>query len=138
MRDRARLADVPQSLPQAALHRAGGRLLQVESHQGAEGEAALRRRDEGRCDVRHCRHLGEGKEPASGEWLRTFVIITTDPNELVADIHDRMPLILAPRDYARWLGAELMRMWPISTRVNKPENDDPSIVESIELATDAA
>ena len=31
-----------------------------------------------------------------------------------------------------------MRMWPISTRVNKPENDDPSIVEPIELATDAA
>jgi len=29
-------------------------------------------------------------------------------------------------------------MWPISARVNKPENDDPSIVEPIELATDAA
>jgi len=34
--------------------------------------------------------------------------------------------------------AGLMRMWPISTRVNKPENDDPSIVEPIEVATDAA
>jgi putative SOS response-associated peptidase YedK len=34
--------------------------------------------------------------------------------------------------------AEPMRMWPISTRVNKPENDDPSIVEPIEPATDAA
>jgi hypothetical protein len=32
--------------------------------------------------------------------------------------------------------AGLMRMWPISTRVNKPENDDPSIVDPIELATD--
>ena len=79
------------------------------------------------------------KDPASGEWVRTFAIITTDANELVADIHDRMPLILAPGDYARWLSdepdprdlmrpfpAEPMRMWPISTRVNKPENDDPS------------
>jgi hypothetical protein len=50
-------------------------------------------------------------------------------------------------DYVHWLGdepdpadlmrpfrAELMRMWPISTRVNKPENDDPSIVEPIEPA----
>jgi putative SOS response-associated peptidase YedK len=59
--------------------------------------------------------------------------------------------ILAPGDYARWLGeepdprdlmrpfpADLMRMWPISTRVNKPENDDPSILEPTELATDAA
>ena len=91
------------------------------------------------------------KEPASGEWIRTFAVITTDANELVAEIHDRMPLILAPGDYARWLSnepdpgdlmrpfpAEPLRMWPISTRVNKPENDDPSIVEPIELATSAA
>jgi putative SOS response-associated peptidase YedK len=91
------------------------------------------------------------KEPASGEWNRTFAIITTDANELVAAIHDRMPVILAPSDYDRWLGeepdpgglmrqfpADLMRMWPISTRVNKPENDDPSIVDPIESATDVA
>jgi putative SOS response-associated peptidase YedK len=91
------------------------------------------------------------KEPASGEWIRTFSIITTDANALVAEIHERMPLILAREHYVRWLGedadprdlmrpfpAELMRMWPISTRVNKPENDDPSIIEPIEPATDAA
>jgi putative SOS response-associated peptidase YedK len=65
----------------------------------------------------------------------------------VADIYDRMPVILAQDDYARWLGdepdprhltrpfpADLVRMWPISTRVNKPEND----VKLIQLATDAA
>jgi putative SOS response-associated peptidase YedK len=87
------------------------------------------------------------RDPTSGEWVRTFAIITTDANELVAEIHDRMPLILAPADYSRWLSdepdpgdlmrsfpAEPMRMWPISTRVNKPENDDPSIVEPIELS----
>lgn len=87
------------------------------------------------------------KEPGSGEWIRSFAIITTDANELVAEIHDRMPLILAPGNYARGLSdepdprdlmrpfsAEPMRMWPISTRVNKPENDDPSIVEPIELS----
>jgi putative SOS response-associated peptidase YedK len=34
--------------------------------------------------------------------------------------------------------ADLMRMWAISTRVNKPENDDPSIVEPIKVTTDAA
>ena len=88
------------------------------------------------------------KEPASGEWIRTFAVITTDANELVEEIHDRMPVILHRFDYSRWLGdephpnellrpfpANLMRMWPISTRVNKPENDDPSIVEPIELTT---
>jgi putative SOS response-associated peptidase YedK len=76
-------------------------------------------------------------------------VITTDANELVGDIHDRMPTILAPKDYTRWLSDEpdprdlmhpfpsgLMRMWPISTRVNKPENDDPSIIESVQLASE--
>jgi putative SOS response-associated peptidase YedK len=35
-----------------------------------------------------------------------FVVITTDANELVAESHDRMPLILSPGDYARWLSDE--------------------------------
>ena len=87
------------------------------------------------------------KESVSSEWIRMFAIITTDANELVADIRDRMPVILAPGECARWLGeepnprdlmrpfsAEPMRMWPISTRVNKPENDEPSIVEPVEHA----
>ena len=39
------------------------------------------------------------RDPTLGEWMRTFAIITTDGNELVAQIHDRMPLILAPADY---------------------------------------
>jgi putative SOS response-associated peptidase YedK len=91
------------------------------------------------------------KDPASDEWIRTFAVITTDANELVAEIHDRMPAILAREGYTRWLSDEpdlrdvmrpfpagLMRMWPISTRVNKPENDDPSIIDPIELASDAA
>jgi putative SOS response-associated peptidase YedK len=86
------------------------------------------------------------KDPASGEWIRTFAVITTDANELVAEIHDRMPAILAPPDYTRWLSNEpdprdlmrpfpagLVRIWPISTRVNKPENDDASIIEPIEV-----
>jgi putative SOS response-associated peptidase YedK len=87
------------------------------------------------------------KDPTSGELIRTFAIITTDANELVAEIHDRMPLISAPADYERWLSdepdphdlmrpfpAKPMRMWPISTRVNKPENDDSSILEPIKLS----
>jgi len=62
-----------------------------------------------------------------------------------------MPLILHARDFGRWLSdepdprelmrpfpAEPMRMWPISTRVNKPENDDGSIVEPVELTPSAA
>jgi putative SOS response-associated peptidase YedK len=69
---------------------------------------------------------------------------STDANERGADIHDRMPVTLFRYDYARWVGeepdprdlrrlfpAELMRMSPISTCVNKPENGDPSILDTI-------
>ena len=82
------------------------------------------------------------KAPVTGQWVRTFCIITTPANVMVSRIHDRMPLILARGDLDRWLGpekspAELLRsypsadmtMWPISTRVNSPSNDDPSILE---------
>jgi len=82
------------------------------------------------------------KSSVSGQWIRTFCIITTPANVMVSRIHDRMPLILARADFDRWLGpdknpADLLRsypsadmtMWPISTRVNSPNNDDPSILE---------
>jgi putative SOS response-associated peptidase YedK len=86
------------------------------------------------------------KHPESGEVIRTFCIITTAANELVLDIHDRMPVILPSETYDRWLvsiepdprdllmpfPAELMMMWPISTRVNKPDHDDPEILDPLE------
>lgn len=84
------------------------------------------------------------KDPISGEWTRTFAIITVPANALVATIHQRMPAILRPQDYARWLSdnadaqdllrtfpAEAMRMWPVSMRVNSPQNDDPALIEPI-------
>src|SRR5262249_24536989 len=37
-----------------------------------------------------------GKDPATQDWVRTFTILTTQPNEIVAPLHDRMPLILNP------------------------------------------
>jgi putative SOS response-associated peptidase YedK len=86
------------------------------------------------------------RAPDSEEWVRTFCILTTNANDLVSDIHDRMPVIIPPEAYDRWLAnlepdprdllvpypPELMTMWPISTRVNKPENDDPNILDAIE------
>jgi putative SOS response-associated peptidase YedK len=84
------------------------------------------------------------KDPATGEWLRTYTVLTTKPNEVVARLHDRMPVILAPSDYDQWLDttgdpAPLIRpyptddlvTWPVSTRVNKPENDDPAILSRV-------
>jgi putative SOS response-associated peptidase YedK len=84
------------------------------------------------------------RNPNTGDWERTFAIITVPSNELVGKIHDRMPAILEPAGYDRWLGiepdphdllisypAEPMTMWRIATRVNKPENDDPSLLDRI-------
>jgi putative SOS response-associated peptidase YedK len=84
------------------------------------------------------------KEPASGEWIRTFAVITVPANEMIAQIHDRMPAILKPESYDRWLGiepdarellapypAEPMRMWPISKRVNTPRSDDSALLDPV-------
>ena len=68
------------------------------------------------------------RHPESGELLRTFCI--TSANELLDDIHDRMPVILPPEGYDRWLAniepdprdllvpfpADPMMMWPVGTR----------------------
>jgi putative SOS response-associated peptidase YedK len=77
--------------------------------------------------------------------VRSVSLITTDPNPLMRPIHDRMPVIVAPEDYAAWLdpsrrdAAELMRFvrpypaermsaYRVGPRVSKPENDDPSLI----------
>lgn len=80
-----------------------------------------------------------------GSAVKSCTIITTEPNELMSMIHDRMPVILHPRDYARWLDptpqtpdhlltlikpfpAEAMDAYIVSTMVNKPANDSPELV----------
>jgi putative SOS response-associated peptidase YedK len=80
-----------------------------------------------------------------GSQVKTCTIITTEPNDLMALIHNRMPAILHPRDYAKWLEpapqtpeslspllkpypAEQMNAYSVSTMVNKPENDMPELV----------
>jgi putative SOS response-associated peptidase YedK len=84
------------------------------------------------------------KNPKTGQWERTFAMITVPSNDLVGQIHDRMPAILKPESYERWLGpetdphdvlitypSESMVIWPISTRVNSPDNDDASLLDRI-------
>jgi SOS response associated peptidase (SRAP) len=155
---RTRKADASRSTPNArpstnsgtpiasTLHRAGRRLLRVESNQ-RQPQAALCHRHEGRQPVWHRRAVGELEGSEFRPMDSHLCDITTDANQLVAEIHDRMPLIIALAGYQRWLGdepnphdlmrpfpAEPMWIWPISTRVNKPENDDLSTVEPIELS----
>ena len=80
-----------------------------------------------------------------GKVINSFTIITTSPNELVAKIHDRMPVILHREDETRWISpkpdpsltvllnpfpAGLMEAYPVSDLVNSPRNDTPEIFEN--------
>jgi putative SOS response-associated peptidase YedK len=80
-----------------------------------------------------------------GTELKTFAIVTCTPNDLIATIHDRMPVILHEKDYTRWLSedpdpadlmvpfpSELMKIWPVSTRVNNVRNQEADLLEPIE------
>jgi putative SOS response-associated peptidase YedK len=84
----------------------------------------------------------------NGEELLTFTIITTSANELMAPIHDRMPVILPQKVESRWLDPEFkdtdklktllqpypsdkMEAYEVSSIVNSPKNDTPSCIEPI-------
>ncbi len=85
-------------------------------------------------------------DPSTGEVRRTFTVITTPPNALVAPIHDRMPAVLDREVIDDWLlgshaGAAVdpqrllhpatvaLRADPASPRVNSAENDDPDCLD---------
>jgi putative SOS response-associated peptidase YedK len=79
-----------------------------------------------------------------GETVHSFSIITTSPNPLVEQIHNRMPVILHRDDEQRWIEpksdlslvellkpypAERMEAWPVSRLVNSPKNDLPALLD---------
>lgn len=68
------------------------------------------------------------KNPKTGQWERTFAILTGDPNELVAPIHDRMTTFVEPRDYEEYL-AESERPPTHLLRILPPEKMNVSLVE---------
>jgi putative SOS response-associated peptidase YedK len=92
--------------------------------------------------------LWEGFKWPSGEVDRTFTIVTTSPNAEMAELHDRMPVILGQADWPTWLGdAEgdygallrpardgTLRTGLISKRVNTPKNNDAALLDPIEQA----
>ena len=73
--------------------------------------------------------------------VESCVIITTSAKEELADIHDRMPAIIAPDDYDAWLeagGQDLLRpcagemeAYPVSSRVNNPRNQGESLIQPV-------
>jgi putative SOS response-associated peptidase YedK len=80
----------------------------------------------------------------SGDMLRSFTIITTSANDLLAPLHDRMPAVIGPDRWADWLGeravpepalkamlkpypSDAMTFWPVDRRVGDVRNDSPDL-----------
>jgi len=85
-----------------------------------------------------------------GESLRSCTIITCAPNDLLAPIHDRMPVILGEEDWAKWLGeeaanenellallkpfaAERMALWPVGKAVGNGRNESATLIEPVSV-----
>lgn len=92
--------------------------------------------------------LWELWKPKDGDPISSCTIITTAANDLVAKIHDRMPVILKPEGYSQWLDpgertpdklekllapypASRMTAYPVSELVNSPRNDTPACIEPV-------
>jgi putative SOS response-associated peptidase YedK len=97
--------------------------------------------------------LWERWKAADGSPLETCTIVTTDANQLTRSIHPRMPVILNPDHYQRWLTtppsesrelleclqaypSEQMDLFPVSTLVNSPKNESPNCIEPDEDSED--
>jgi len=92
------------------------------------------------------------KDRAAGDTVQTFTIVTTEPNELCAAIHDRMPVILPREKWATWLGereatddelrwmilrpypAWLLRAYLVGSQVGNVRNNEPALLDEISVA----
>jgi putative SOS response-associated peptidase YedK len=93
------------------------------------------------------------KDRKAGTELLTFTVITTDPNEVVQPMHDRMPVIISERDYDRWLkadpdrppidllrpfDADKMTAWKVDKAVGNAKNDSPELIEPTSAAPESS
>lgn len=85
------------------------------------------------------------KDKATGRELETYTILTTDRNELMEKIHTRMPVMVARKDYGRWMApsdsahlpidllkpypAEEMQAWKVSSAVGNVRNNTPDLID---------
>jgi putative SOS response-associated peptidase YedK len=117
------------------------RLLDQRQGRGPKQPYLIRRRE--REAIGFAGLWESWEDRGTGEVVETCTIITCAPNALMAELHDRMPVILDPAEYNRWLDssvpaaeellrpcpAEWLEAVPVSTRVNSPRNDDKSIIQ---------
>lgn len=92
--------------------------------------------------------LWERWSKPDGETVDTFTVITTEANEAMRSLHDRMPVILLPDDYDQWLTKttepdlvrqllvpcpdEMLQMHPVSKAVGNVRNEGPELIEQIQ------
>jgi putative SOS response-associated peptidase YedK len=88
------------------------------------------------------------KNPETGEPLKSCTMIITEPNGFVAEVHDRMPVLLTEAQFEPWLTGEagqeylkpppndFLQKCPVSRRVNgsRADDDDATLIEKVELA----
>ena len=92
--------------------------------------------------------LWEQWKSPKGDSVYSCTVITTTPNDLVIDIHDRMPVILRPEDEKTWLDnsindvnllddllkplpEELLEAYEVSNLVNSPKNNSPNLIQEV-------
>ena len=89
--------------------------------------------------------LWEGFKWPDGTVLRTFTIITTNANETVGELHNRIPVILEQQDWPTWLGEvegdpaallrpigdDVLKVWPVSKQVNSPKNNGAALLKPV-------
>jgi putative SOS response-associated peptidase YedK len=90
------------------------------------------------------------QDSSTEEWIRSCSIVTVEANDLIKQIHDRMPVILREADFSAWLGEtgeadlkrllrpyppEDLRMWEIGLRVNTPANNDSELIAPVPLTS---
>ena len=89
--------------------------------------------------------IWERQKSPEGEKIHTFAIITTDANRLLAEIQDRMPVIIERQDWPLWLGEidgdpasllrpapeNVLRLWQVGKAVGNVKNDGAELIEAI-------
>lgn len=106
---------------------------------GAKQPHAVARADGG---IMALAGIWEGWRGEGDEVVRSYAVITTTAIDALGHLHERMPVVLEPADWAAWLGEEdsdpatllrpssaAFRVWPVSTRVNNVRNNGPDLVE---------
>ncbi|WP_277552546.1 SOS response-associated peptidase [Halobaculum limi] len=93
--------------------------------------------------------LGEwgagGDETEEDDRIEAFAVLTTEPNDRIGELHHRMAVVLPEDREADWLAGDVAKAdlldpypgddlgwYPVSTRVNSPANDDPSLIEAVD------